>query len=205
MKLAYIISPVRGATNRLLSDLAADLAQQGLRLCGTTQHDTPRAKDHACDMDVKVLPDGPIIRISQSLGANARGCRLDPGALETTVSLANHALANGADLLIVNKFGKHEADGRGFRDTIAVALSLGIPVLVGANALNLEALQKFFDGMAEALAPEAETLRNWALSNTRPDQSVITAPQSPTWPDPLGFGPSVSKVERFQGLIQSAT
>jgi nucleoside-triphosphatase THEP1 len=179
MKLAYTIAPEHGATNRLLASLAVDLAQQGFRLCGTVQHNTPRVKDHACDMDVKVLPDGPIIRISQSLGANARGCRLDPGALETTVSLANHALTKDADLLIVNKFGKHEAEGRGFRDTIATALSMGIPVLVGANTLNLEALQDFVDGMAEALAPEPKILRDWAMSNTRPSQSALLVPLAP--------------------------
>jgi hypothetical protein len=179
MKIAYTIAPEHGATNRLLAGLAADLAQLGFRLCGTVQHNTPRAKDHACDMDVKVLPEGPIIRISQSLGANARGCRLDPDALETTVSLANHALSQGADLLIVNKFGKHEAEGRGFRDTIATALSLGIPVLVGANALNLAALQDFVDGMAEDLAPDPKILCDWAMSNARPSQSALIAPLAP--------------------------
>ncbi len=164
MKVAYTLSPYRGATNLLLAELAVDLAGRGLRLCGTVQVDTERDEEHHCDMDVKVLPAGPTIRISQTLGKEARGCRLDPEALEQAVSLTEQALAGDADLLIVNKFGKHEADGRGFRDTIGLALSKGIPVIVGASRLNVDALNAYCDGMAVELAPEIDVLRDWVLS-----------------------------------------
>ena len=75
---------------------------------------------------------------------------MNPDALEQAVALTEQALDEGADLLIVNKFGKHEADGRGFRDTIGRALELGIPVLVGANKLNVEALVSFCGGHGRA-------------------------------------------------------
>ena len=164
MKIAYTFSPDRGATNLLLAQLAEDLASRGLRLCGTVQVDTEREEEHHCDMDVQVLPAGPTIRISQTLGKEARGCRLDPESLEQAVSLTEKALEGGADLLIVNTFGKHEADGRGFRDTIGLALSKDIPVIVGASRLNVDALNAYCDGMAVELAPDIEALRDWALS-----------------------------------------
>ena len=66
------------------------------------------------------------------------------------------------DLLIVNKFGKHEADGRGFRDIIAQCLIDGVPVIAGTNSLNLPAFQTFSDGLAEAVAPQDEALLAWA-------------------------------------------
>lgn len=161
MKIAYALAPGRGETNLLLTELAARLADRGLRLCGTVQTDTEREKDHHCDMDVQVLPAGPVIRISQDLGAGAQGCRLDPDALENAVALTNKALDDGADLLIVNKFGKHEAEGRGFRDTIGKALELGVPVLVGANKLNLEALNTFCDGQAQSVEANLDALIAW--------------------------------------------
>jgi hypothetical protein len=117
-------------------------------------------------MDVKVLPAGPTIRISQTLGKEARGCRLDPEALEQAVSLTEKALESDADLLVVNKFGKHEADGRGFRDTIGLALAKGVPVIVGASRLNVDALNTYCDGMAIELAPDIQTLRDWVLSES---------------------------------------
>lgn len=164
MKIAYTLASGRGETNVVVADLVRDLAARDVRLCGTVQIDTERSDSDKCDMDVRVLPDGPSIRISQSLGKQSRGCRLDPEALEQAVALTNSALEDGADLLIVNKFGKHEADGRGFRDTIGRALELGVPVLVGANKLNVDALVEFCGGMAEALPAEPERLLHWALT-----------------------------------------
>jgi len=165
MKIAYVLAPGRGETNLLLTELAGRLADRGLRLCGTVQTDTEREKDHHCDMDVQVLPAGPIIRISQDLGAGAQGCRLDPNALEQAVALTNDRLDEGAELLIVNKFGKHEADGRGFRDTIGKALELDVPVLVGANKLNLDALNTFCDGEAEGLGSDLDSILAWIDGN----------------------------------------
>lgn len=163
MKIAYTLASGRGETNILVADLVKTLQAQGVRLCGTVQIDIDRDVNEKCDMDVKVLPDGPAIRISQSLGKKSRGCRLDPDALEQAVALAEKALDEGTDLLIVNKFGKHEADGRGFRNTIGRALEMGIPVLVGANKLNVDALVEFCGGLAEALPAEPDRLLQWAL------------------------------------------
>ncbi len=161
MNLAYTMAPGRGDTDLILLKLAKVLATRGLRCCGTVQINSERGDTGPCDMDVQVLPDGPVLRISQDLGRSARGCRLDPAALETAVGLVSASLGQGADVLIVNKFGKHESEGRGFRGVIAEALSMGIPVIVGINALNLPAFEIFAEGMATSLPPEARALEAW--------------------------------------------
>jgi hypothetical protein len=151
----------------VLHGLATRAAARGLRLCGTVQTNSNCAEGRPCDMDVRILPDGPLIRISQSLGAGARGCRLDAGALEQAVAQTAARLAEGCDLLIVNKFGKQEADGRGFRDVIAEALGADIPVLVGVNRLNLARFETFTEGLAEPVAPESGALDAWIASLSR--------------------------------------
>ncbi len=161
MNIGYTMAPGRGSTDLLLARLAEQLHAQGLRTCGTVQINSLPCDDGRCDMDVKVLPDGPVLRISQSLGKAARGCRLDPAALESAVAQARGVLTGGADLVIVNKFGKHEAEGRGFRDLIAEALEAGVPVLVGLNPMNLPAFQEFTGGIAEELPPSPEALAAW--------------------------------------------
>jgi Protein of unknown function (DUF2478) len=40
------------------------------------------------------------------------------------------ALKNSPELLVLNKFGKVEAEGMGTRDLIAQAVCMGIPVIV---------------------------------------------------------------------------
>ncbi len=161
MKIAYTMASKRGDTDLLLFGVAEQLVAAGLRPVGTVQINTERDPDLPCDMDVKILPEGPSLRISQSLGREAKGCRLDPAALENAVGLAERALEAGGDCLIVNKFGKHEAEGRGFRALIGEALARDIPVLVGLNALNEAAFMDFVGELAEEIAPDQDALLAW--------------------------------------------
>ncbi len=167
MKIAYVMNTEQGATDRFLTQTAAAAIQQGHAVIGVVQTNTPRPKTHRCDMDVQVLPDGPIIRISQELGPQARGCALDPAALERAVVEVQKTLAQGADLLIVNKFGKHEAAGRGFRPLIAEALSQDVPVLVGLNPLNRAEFESFADGLAQELAADSAAVADWIETTCR--------------------------------------
>lgn len=161
MRLGYVSMTERGATDLLLAAVARGLMDTGVALAGAVQTNTDRACEHHCDMDLQVLPDGPVLRISQNLGAGSSGCRLDPGALEAAVA-ATEARIDGAAMLIVNKFGKHEAEGRGFRDLIGEALSRGMPVLCGINGLNRTAFLDYAGPLAEELPPDPATILRWS-------------------------------------------
>lgn len=160
MPIAYVTLPGRGATDALIAEAVARLRATGLRLSGTVQTDVPRADRSLCDMELTVLPDGPVFRINQDRGEAARGCRLDSGALEEAVVEVADRMA-GADVLVVNKFGKLEAQGRGYVPLIAEALARDMTVLVGVNGLNLPDLLAFCDGMAVALPADPNTVATW--------------------------------------------
>lgn len=151
MRIGYVFLPERGATDAVLTEVAARLLAEGVAVAGAVQSNT--GCDIHCDMDVRVLPDGPVIRISQRLGAGSSGCRLDAGALEVAVMEVAARLA-GARLLVVNKFGKHEAEGRGFRQMLAEVAGDGVPVLIGINSMNRQAFFDFAGDLAEEVAPE---------------------------------------------------
>ncbi|MCD9146325.1 DUF2478 domain-containing protein [Pseudophaeobacter flagellatus] len=163
MHLAYVMTETRGGTDRLISSLAEALDAKGIALAGIVQTNTECSDDTLCDMDVRVLPTGETIRISQSLGAGARGCRLNPEALERAVGQVSSSLQQEPrpQVLIVNKFGKHEADGRGMRPVIAEALSQGLVVVSGVNRMNVEAFKAFSDGMAVQGAADLDGLVAW--------------------------------------------
>lgn len=165
MKIAYTMTSKTGNLDLVLASLAQALTADGLRLGGVVQINSGKQDCNPCDMDVRVLPDGPVIRISQSLGKHARGCRLDPAALETAVGEVSARLDQGIDVLILNKFGKHEADGRGFRDLIGDAMARDIPVITGVNAMNEAAFLTFTDGVAERISPDVDTLKNWLVGD----------------------------------------
>ncbi|MFY0621014.1 MAG: DUF2478 domain-containing protein [Pelagimonas sp.] len=166
MKIAYIKSETRGEMDNVLYDVAQKLRADGHRLAGVVQINTERPNGGRCDMDIKVLPDGATLRISQDLGKGACGCRLDPSALETAVSQTEAALAHGADCVIINKFGKQEAEGRGFRSVIAEALARDIPVVVGVNALNFQAFVAFTEGLAEPVNDTPQAIERWFHKET---------------------------------------
>ena len=72
------------------------------------------------------------------------------------------------DLLIVNKFGKQEACGAGFRTLIGEAITLGVPVLTCVNALNQEAFDQFSAGLQMRLDACETTLNDWYMSLRQP-------------------------------------
>jgi hypothetical protein len=162
MLIAHVTLPGRGATDACLARTVDILTARGLRLAGTVQTNRPRPGAGPCDMDVRVLPDGPTLCISQALGSGARGCRLDGGALEEAVVAVMPRIA-GASLLVVNKFGKQEGMGRGLVPCIVEAMDRGIPVLVGVNGLNLQAFLDFAGGASRALRPDPGAVAGWAL------------------------------------------
>jgi len=167
MHIAFVEAQGRGATDSLLVAVAELLGSRGIRLCGAVQHNVANSEHEVCDMDLALLPAGPKLRISQRLGSGARGCRLDPDGLERAVALCAQGLSAG-QVLIVNKFGKHEAEGRGFVPVIADALALGMPVLLGVSASQRGAFEEFSGGLAEALPPDTEAIAGWCRDRLAP-------------------------------------
>lgn len=166
MHLSYVMNSERGETDRTLTALAARLKEMGITTAGIVQTNEEICDSELCDMDVQVLPDGATIRISQSLGKNSTGCRLNPEALEQAVGLVQDTMAQEPkpQVLLVNKFGKHEADGRGMRVVIADALEQGMPVVLGVNGVNVDAFQEFTGGIGEASPCDVGVLANWVKS-----------------------------------------
>ena len=160
--LGYVVAEGRGAADALLRDLAADLRRAGVSLAGAVQVNEDNGPDRKCHMDLHILSGADVVRISQDLGALSQGCRLDPAGLERAVGLVGTALAGGAQVLVVNKFGKQELDGRGFCPLIGEALAAEVPVLVAVNGGNLAGFERWSGGYGERIAPTPEALRNWA-------------------------------------------
>lgn len=162
MKLAYVSQRAHGQTGACLTEAAA-LLEGRVPLMGAVV--LPElCPDPTCDMVLRVLPDGPQMRINQNLGPQSKGCRLDAGALEeVVVSVTQHGL--GARAMILNKFGKIEAIGRGFVPVIAEALGAGLPVVVGVNAVNLPELLTFAGELAEEIPADPQAIADWVIAN----------------------------------------
>lgn len=167
--LGYVNIQGRGKIDDLLCALARELAERGLRVAGAVQRNVANTSDTVCDMDLHILTGTRTIRISQSLGAHASGCRLDPRALEDAVGEVEASLTatQPPDLLIVNKFGRQEAEGRGFRSAIGAALVRDIPTLIGVRDDYLAALQHWAGDMAQPVPQDQ--IADWCRRATQSD------------------------------------
>jgi nucleoside-triphosphatase THEP1 len=159
---AMIYEPGQGqAADRLLTDVAARLRAAGVPLAGATQRAMERTDRCSCDMIVTDLGTETEVPISEDRGALARGCRLDVSALEQLVGSTLAALDGGARVLIVNRFGKRESEGRGFRPAITLALEAGLPVLVGVNREHIAAWEAYSAGLAVHLPVSLPDVLDW--------------------------------------------
>lgn len=140
------------AADRALRDVAVTLMERGYRLAGLVQHNTARQGRSRCDMVLEELASGELIGISQDRGPLARGCALDVGQLLGAMQIVRAALDTAPDLVILNKFGKTEAEGAGFRPMIAETIEAGLPLLIAVPWRNIESWRLF----AGALAREVD-------------------------------------------------
>ena len=130
-------------TNKIFNVIAAGAKAAGLRLGGVIEKPVaPTGPGRRCDMVLTDLASGETVKISEDRGALARGCRLDLDALSRTCALVLSGLRH-CDLVLLNKFGKTESEGGGFRCIISDALGLATPVIIGVPRRNLEAWRAF--------------------------------------------------------------
>ena len=149
------------AADKFLADLGYGLRAAGLRVAGLVQHNRFVRDRRKCDMEVEELWSGILLRISEFRGDGARGCRLDRSALTEAVTLMKTALANRPALLILNKFGKVEAEGAGLRDVIAEAFGLEIPTIIGVPLRNVDQWRSFAGDLAEEGTLDAARVSRW--------------------------------------------
>ncbi len=163
--LGYMISSGRGAGDRLMMTLAEQLAARGIAVVGAVQLNVEYDPERHCHMDLRILGREDVLRISEDRGRHARGCRLDPRGLADAVARVESVLDQGrAAIMLVNKFGKQEADGGGFREVIGRALIAGIPVLTTVSQGNLDAFLDFAEGLAAEVAADPAQAIAWCLA-----------------------------------------
>lgn len=145
----------------LLARFTADLKRRGFRVGGVVQRNT-RCEDECANlMELVDVASGHAYGISQNLGRESQACRVDPAGVADASQAVRRAIAERADLIVVNKFAGLEASGEGLFDELLSAMSEGIPVLTSVGSRYIAEWQSFAGGSADLLAPEEEALWRW--------------------------------------------
>lgn len=131
-----------------LEATARALVREGLQLAGLIQRSRQNASRRKCDIFLEDLATGEIYGVTDDRGPYARGCMLNMDRLLSAGETAGRALSCETDLLVLSKFGKTEVSGGGFRNLIAAAFDLYVPLLIGVPEANLESFREFTGGLA---------------------------------------------------------
>lgn len=141
--------------------IVGECRARGLALSGVLQYPAFEGADPSCDVVLQDLVSGRRTLLFDDRGSGASGCRLDVGALLEAAMEVERSLENNPALLVLNKFGKIEAEGGGMCGVMAKALERGIPVVIGVPARNLEAWRNFADEFSTELPGNLDRIARW--------------------------------------------
>ena len=137
---------------------------RGLALAGVLQYPAFEGADPSCDVVLEDLVSGRRTVLFDDRGSGAKGCRLDVGALLEAAMEIERSFETNPSLLVLNKFGKVEAEGGGMCGLMAKALELGIPVVIGVPERNLEIWRSFADEFSTELPGNIDRIEGWLAS-----------------------------------------
>jgi len=157
--------------DQLLREFAADLKAGGYRAVGLVQlghHclDTPK-------LSAVLVHTGEELPLFQDIGTCASGCRLDVGQLLDAGAQVASAIDQGADLVIVNRFGRQEREGKGLSYLVERALSADIPVVIAVPSHRFADWIRFADGMSVKLRCNRQALDAWWNAVSARNASMI--------------------------------
>lgn len=161
MRIAYLQGERPTEVQSVLWAFSQAMIASGHRLAGVVERQDQVVFNDKRDTVLKGVADGIACHLFQDLGRNAQSCTIDISAIAQSSGLVEASIGPGVDLLVINKFGKVEAEGGGFRNAIGMALALGIPVLTSVNPSFEAAWQEFTGGESERLAPREDALAAW--------------------------------------------
>ena len=161
--LAALVYDEHQDPDAVLRDFAADLNARGFRAVGMVQ--AGQCADSS--LSAVLLHSGEKLALAQDFDPAASGCRLDVDRLQNAGARIADALEAGADLLIVNRFGKRERDGKGLGYLIERALEADTPVVIAVSSRRFGDWIKFASGMTVKLACDRHALGAWWCNVSR--------------------------------------
>ena len=179
--IAALVYEEQQDPDAILRDFAAGLSALGYRAVGMVQ--TGQCADSS--LSAVLLHNGEKLSLAQNFDPGAPGCRLDIERLQNAGKRIAEALEQGADIVIINRFGKRERNGNGLTYLIDRAFEADLPVVIAVSRQHFADWVKFAEGMTVRLACDRHALEAWWHGVSM--RSTGSGPKSPAHAEhPLG-------------------
>ncbi|QTL05482.1 DUF2478 domain-containing protein [Aquabacter sp. L1I39] len=154
----------RGGVRRVLADAVQRFRARGLLVLGAVE--TLPNPDDPDDVHLLDLASGGQYPLNQKLGPGAAGCSLDPEGLAAACAAVQASIArlDGGEeraLVILSKFGRQEAEGRGLTDAFHAAVLADLPILTSVSPAVAAAWADFAGPMARFGGMSPDEIDAW--------------------------------------------
>jgi nucleoside-triphosphatase THEP1 len=156
---AAVYTPDTGDRMALLK-FVEKLKLQNTPVGGVLQEALFNSEGEITGLNAVDVSTGRRIPISRPV-KNDDECGLDVSALAETTDLIRHAISDQLDLVVVEKFGELEQNGKGLIDEIFQTIAEGIPLLISVPEAALPIWQERSGNLGSVLPFSEEAFQQW--------------------------------------------
>jgi hypothetical protein len=139
----------------------AALLARGFKVRGLLQEGSEGGPSCCATLFLEDIGSGRRVEIFQNRGREARGCRLDASGLAEAAAWVREAVESRPDVLVLNRFGRQESEGRGLLDEIGAAVLAGIPVVIPVNDVLMQDWDAFAGDVYDRIPAAAGRIEEW--------------------------------------------
>jgi nucleoside-triphosphatase THEP1 len=136
------------------------LKSMNIRVGGVLQEALYNSAGEITGLDAVDVVTNQRIPISRP-SKNEDECGLDVSALAETTRIIRDAINDRLDLVVVEKFGELEQDGRGLIDEIFQTIAEGIPLMISVPEAALPVWQQRSGELGSVLAFNEQAFEQW--------------------------------------------
>ena len=132
-----------------------------VRLAGLVTETHGLADRHCQAGYLRILATGARFSIFQDLGPSVALCHFDGVGAVAAAATVQNDIAEGCDLVLLNKFGKLEVAGGGLASAFRAAITAGLPLLTSVSPAHDEAWRQFVDQEFAVLPADPGAIDLW--------------------------------------------
>ena len=161
LPIAALVHESAEYADEFLYTFIQDLQSQDKNILGVIQAHPEVSYAYGTQMGIIDLSSGAFISIAQDLGKHNTSCCLDAEAVSNASHILQAARMQNPDLIIINRFGKLEAEGDGFADEMLEIMTENTPMLTIVAERFLPMWREFTGELATEIQTDLAALHHW--------------------------------------------
>jgi hypothetical protein len=165
------IAVIVGAPGAVIQDLFAALADRrspAVRIAGVVA-ESPGLADRRCSAGfLRRVTTGERFAMFEDLGPGSTACHLEGNGIARAAEAVRQDLAAGCDLVLLSKFGKLEAAGKGLWSAFVATVEARVPLLTSVSPAVATAWGHFAGTGFVVLPPNDAAIDTWLDAGDRP-------------------------------------